>query len=123
MWVSLEMVGAELVLISILGFPHHEGPQPLQPSKECEVEFDILIPKNINECPYYFVTSVGVHSHHPAPPTKAPKEIMDQVRDIIVNLRNPDLNLSEYLQACIGPTRHGTSSNISYSHLFADAPS
>lgn len=32
------------------------------------MQFNILIPKNVEECPYYIFTSHGAHTHPPPPP-------------------------------------------------------
>ena len=63
---------------------------------ECKVSFRILIPLDLDECPYAIFLSTGTHSHPPPPPSKPPQIILDEILDLMKRMRNPDLTLSKY---------------------------
>ena len=58
---------------------------------KCNVAFNIMIPEDIQKCPYFLFTSHGIHIHPPPPPTKAPLVILDEIRKIIHEIRDPDM--------------------------------
>ena len=61
----------------------------------CEVKFTIMIPSNLEDCPYVLFCSHGIHTHPPPPPSKAPESIMMEVVDIIRRTKDADLTLGE----------------------------
>lgn len=50
-----------------------------------------MIPEDIQKCPYFLFTSHGIHIHPPPPPTKAPLVILEEIRKIIHEIRDPDM--------------------------------
>ncbi|EYE94136.1 uncharacterized protein EURHEDRAFT_458234, partial [Aspergillus ruber CBS 135680] len=63
------------------------------------VSFRVLIPLDLDECPYAIFLSTGTHSHPPPPPTKPPQIILDEILDLMKRMRNPDLTLSTFLRS------------------------
>lgn len=62
----------------------------------CQVSFRILIPLDLDKCPYVIFLSTGTHSHPPPPPSKSPEIILDEILDMIKRMQNPELTLSKY---------------------------
>lgn len=60
----------------------------------CQVSFRILIPLDLDQCPYAIFLSTGTHCHPPPPPSKAPEVIIDEILDLIKRMQNPELTLS-----------------------------
>lgn len=60
-------------------------------NQKCQVAFNIIIPENIERCPYFLFTSHGIHMHPPPPPTKTPLILLEDIRRIIHEIRDPDL--------------------------------
>jgi hypothetical protein len=56
----------------------------------------VLVPKDILHCPYFLFTSHGIHTHPPPPPVKQPADIMDGIKNLIREIREPNLTLSKF---------------------------
>jgi hypothetical protein len=59
--------------------------------EKCDVAFNIIIPEDIENCPYILFTSHGIHTHPPPPPTIAPLIMLERIRQIIHDIRDPDM--------------------------------
>ncbi|CAG8841643.1 5216_t:CDS:2, partial [Racocetra persica] len=58
----------------------------------CPVKFYHILPKNLTECPFIVIISVGIHNHPPLPPIKTPQNIINNLQKIIEN--EHDLSLT-----------------------------
>jgi hypothetical protein len=58
----------------------------------CKVSFDVLIPVDLQECPFILFLSRGTHTHPPPPPNKLPQEILGEILDMIKRRQSPDLS-------------------------------
>jgi hypothetical protein len=63
----------------------------------CGVEFNFLVPIDLDTTPYVIISSHGRHSHPPPPPRKTPQELMEGVLEVIKRLQSPTLNLCKFL--------------------------
>ncbi|ODM21423.1 hypothetical protein SI65_02267 [Aspergillus cristatus] len=79
------------------GRDHPQGSGRLQHTP-CDVVFNALVPVDIGQCPYILFTSHGVHKHPPPPPTKAPERILQGVKRIIQQIRDPSLTTAQFLR-------------------------
>jgi hypothetical protein len=61
---------------------------------QCDVEFHIMIPEDIDTTPYILFTSHGMHVHPLPPPNKPPQAIISDVLRVIQRMRDPNLALS-----------------------------
>lgn len=68
---------------SILDIDHPQGPGDLI-QDECNVEFNVIIPDNLETTPYYVLTAIGEHTHIPPPPSVV---LGADVKDILKVLR------------------------------------
>ena len=50
-----------------------------------------MVPVDITRCPYLVFTSHGIHKHPPPPPSKAPERILQGIKKIIQQIRDPTL--------------------------------
>ncbi|KAF2714917.1 hypothetical protein K504DRAFT_486708 [Pleomassaria siparia CBS 279.74] len=75
---------------------HLQGPGQLV-HQACEAEFDILIPCNLEETPYYLFTSHGVHTHPPLSPHNTPAELREEVIKLIYRMHDPSLTAAKFL--------------------------
>ncbi|OJJ78431.1 uncharacterized protein ASPGLDRAFT_182657 [Aspergillus glaucus CBS 516.65] len=53
--------------------------------------------KDIQKCPYFLFTSHGIHTHPPPPPTKTPLDILEELRRIIQDIKDPDMTTGSFL--------------------------
>jgi hypothetical protein len=81
-------------LLSIIGLNHGTNIYPIT-TQGCDVLFDILLPQDLQACPYYLFTSIGEHKHPPPPPVKTPLDILGEIREIIRDMQNPDLRIGQ----------------------------
>lgn len=61
----------------------------------CQVEFNIIIPTNLELYPFYLFTSHGVHSHPPPPPTKHPKVLAQELLYLIAQANDPSMTVGK----------------------------
>jgi hypothetical protein len=63
--------------------------------QSCKVVFDAIIPvyEERQTTPYMIFISTGTHSHPPPPPNIPPERLVQELKDIISRLKNPDLTL------------------------------
>jgi hypothetical protein len=64
-------------------------------TQHCDVDFNILIPQDIERNPYILFTSHGTHTHPPPPPSKTPPQIWAEIQQLVQRLQDPDLRLSK----------------------------
>ena len=57
----------------------------------CGVKFGLLIPKTLESNSYIILTSHGVHTHPPPPPTVTPQHIREELIDMLGKLKDDDL--------------------------------
>jgi hypothetical protein len=69
---------------------HPQGPGQLV-RQGCRVTFEIIIPCNLAETPYYLFSSHGVHTHPPPPPHKTPQELKEEITGLIQRMKDPSL--------------------------------
>lgn len=84
----------------LLDRDHPQGPGKLEKAL-CDVQFNAFIPVDTNLCPYLVFISHGVHQHPPPPPTKAPEQILQGVKRIIAEMRDPSLTTGMCFIACL----------------------
>ncbi|CAG8712359.1 2756_t:CDS:2, partial [Dentiscutata heterogama] len=65
--------------------------------ESCPVKFYHILPKDLSECPFIVVISVGIHNHPPPPPVKTPQNIIENLQSIINNEDNLDLTAHKLL--------------------------
>ncbi|KAF1970941.1 hypothetical protein BU23DRAFT_570211 [Bimuria novae-zelandiae CBS 107.79] len=65
----------------------------------CGVTFNIIIPFDLQECPYYLFTSHGIHSHPPPPPTKTPEALTQEIVALIRRANDPSLTVATFLKS------------------------
>ncbi|CAG8846000.1 20464_t:CDS:1, partial [Racocetra persica] len=58
----------------------------------CPVKFYHVASKDLTQCPFIAIISIGVHNHPPPSPTKTPHNIIENLQKIIVN--EHDLSLT-----------------------------
>jgi hypothetical protein len=61
----------------------------------CKVRFRTFIPIDLEKDPYVIWYSRGVHNHPPPPPTRAPYEVVEDIKILIGRLQRPDLTFCE----------------------------
>lgn len=77
-----------------LGIDHPQNSGEIE-HMPCEVVFHIMIPDDLESCPYVLFTSHGVHTHPPPPPNKPPKSIMEDIVELVRRIHNPDMTLGK----------------------------
>ncbi|CAG8682156.1 30803_t:CDS:2, partial [Racocetra persica] len=68
-----------------------------KPDLQYPVQFWHYIPKNLEEYPFIIILSRGIHNHPAPPPTKTPKSILNDLKDIIYNKDILDLTAHRLL--------------------------
>lgn len=101
----------QLVTNCFKGRDHPQGSGRLQHTP-CDVTFNALVPVDIGQCPYILFTSHGVHKHPPPPPTKAPERILQGVKRIIQQIRDPSLTTGKYFISASQPVTNWLFSTI-----------
>ena len=61
----------------------------------CNVEFNILIPVDLVQNPFYLFTSHGTHHHPPPPPTKLPAVLTQEIVDLIWRTKDPNITVGK----------------------------
>lgn len=79
-----------VLLTCLKDIDHAQGPGQLV-HQPCEVTFDIIIPQNLEETPYYLFHSQGVHTHAPPPPHKTPEQLTKEIINLIHQINDPGL--------------------------------
>jgi hypothetical protein len=79
-----------------LGIPHPSGPQKLQ-NRSCSVQFNLLIPGDLNATPYILFSSTGIHTHNAPPPRNTPQMLMDSFLIELRKLVRAGLTSSTYM--------------------------
>ncbi len=65
--------------------------------RQCGVAFDIIIPCDLQDTPYYLFTSHGVHIHPPPPPHKTPEAVTKEIVALIQRMNDPSLTTGKLL--------------------------
>lgn len=79
----------------IIGVPHSNGPQKLK-SISCPVQFNVLVPIDLEKTPFILVSSHGIHSHNAPPPNNTPQMIMDQFLAVVRRQVKAGLTTSKF---------------------------
>ncbi|KAF2180651.1 hypothetical protein K469DRAFT_753326 [Zopfia rhizophila CBS 207.26] len=86
------------------GVDHLQGEGALKSFSEhfptlgpCPNRFQVFIPVNLCDFPYYLVVFHNIHNHPPPPPVKTPQQYIDGIISIINNIRNPNLTLNTFI--------------------------
>ncbi|PKY31772.1 hypothetical protein RhiirB3_393557, partial [Rhizophagus irregularis] len=58
--------------------------------RTCRVQFTLLTPYDLNQCPCIVIICKGIHNHPPPPPERIPDGIKDDLQDIIKNAIEDD---------------------------------
>src|SRR5690242_1657098 len=79
----------------------------------CKVQFNIIIPVYVNECPYYTFTSEGVHTHPPPPLSRTPEALSKEIVSLIHRINDPSMTVGMK----VSQTRCGHVTNMLASFL------
>jgi hypothetical protein len=60
--------------LTSIGFTHLGSSRTLV-KQACDVRFQLVIPSDLQKNPYILLSSWGIHTHAPPPPTKTPQSI------------------------------------------------
>ena len=66
----------------------------------CNVEYFILIPKEIRITPYYILISSGIHSHIPPPPHLILPDELEEIKGILHPMLTPTLTRCKNYITC-----------------------
>jgi hypothetical protein len=81
-----------MMLICSKEVSHPQGEGKLQ-QVVCNVQFNILIPLDLDQNPFFIFHSIGTHSHAPPPPTKTPETLAGEIVDLIRRSNDPSLTV------------------------------
>jgi hypothetical protein len=65
------------------GFDHPQGQGNVVLYSKCKAKLDVYIPKNTTRFPYICIVARNNHSHHPPYPTRLPKDIAQDVVNVL----------------------------------------
>ncbi|KAF1979568.1 hypothetical protein BU23DRAFT_496272 [Bimuria novae-zelandiae CBS 107.79] len=65
----------------------------------CPVEFDIIIPRDLEHVPFFLFCSHGEHTHLPPPPHRPPTEVLQGLIELIQKERDPTATRAKFLSS------------------------
>jgi hypothetical protein len=87
-------------LSNLLGIDHPQGQGKLE-KMSCQVIFNIFRPVDLQSTPFIIWVSTGRHTHPPPPPSRSPRQYLNEILKVIQQMRDQDLISSTlFLIAC-----------------------
>ncbi|CAG8836293.1 16064_t:CDS:2, partial [Gigaspora margarita] len=63
----------------------------------CPVKFYYILPKDLTQCPFIVIISIGIHNYLSPPPTKTPHNIIENLQKIIEKEHDLSLTMQQLL--------------------------
>lgn len=62
--------------------------------QNCQTKFYKIIPLDLEKTPYVILISVGLHTHHPPPPSNVPLEVMEKLKKMLETTSEELVNIT-----------------------------